>query len=58
MNNLKIVLVGDAEVGKTWLVSRAKELYATLHDYYSLMKEPFDYDWFTLRPFLKHALAT
>ena len=27
MNALKIVLVGDAEVGKTWLVSRAKELY-------------------------------
>ena len=44
MNALKIVLVGDAEVGKTWLVSRAKELYATLHDHYSLMKEPFDYD--------------
>ena len=44
MNALKIVLVGDAEVGKTWLVSRAKKLYATLHDYYSLMKEPFDYD--------------
>ena len=44
MNALKIVLVGDAEVGKTWFVSQAKELYATLHDYYSLMKEPFDYD--------------
>ena len=29
---------------ENWLVSRAKELYATLHDYYSLMKEPFDYD--------------
>ena len=39
---LKIVLVGDAEVGKTWLVCRARELYATLHDGCSLSTVPFD----------------
>ena len=42
MNALKIVLVGDAKVGKTWLLSRAHELYATLCDGYSLLKKPFD----------------
>jgi len=42
-NALKIVVVGDAEVGKTWLISRARELYATLCDGYSLFKKPFDY---------------
>lgn len=41
-NALKIVIVGDARVGKTWLLSRAQELYATLCDGYSLLRRPFD----------------
>ncbi|XP_078383288.1 rho-related protein racA-like isoform X2 [Oculina patagonica] len=41
-NALKIVLVGDPEVGKTWLLSRSHELYATFSDDgYSLFKKPF-----------------
>lgn len=41
-DRLKIVLVGDAEVGKTWLLSRAQELFATFcDDGYSLFKKPF-----------------
>lgn len=44
MNALKIVIVGDSEVGKTWLMSRAQELYATLQDYFSLLRKPFDHE--------------
>ena len=41
-NALKIVLVGDPEVGKTWLLSRAHELYATFSDDgFSLFKRAF-----------------
>lgn len=42
MNALKLVLVGDAKVGKTWLLLRGQELYATLYDGYSLLTKPFD----------------
>ena len=42
-NALKIVLVGDARVGKTWLLARAHELYATLRDDgCSFSHKPFD----------------
>lgn len=42
-NALKIVLVGDSGVGKTWLLSRVQELYATISDDgYSLFKKPFE----------------
>lgn len=42
-NALKIVLVGDTRVGKTWLLARAHELYATLRDDgCSFSHKPFD----------------
>lgn len=41
-NALKIVLVGDSEVGKSWLLSLSHELYATLTgDGCSFFKKPF-----------------
>lgn len=42
VNALKLVLVGDAKVGKTWLRLRGQELYATLYDGYSLLTKRFD----------------
>lgn len=38
---LKIVLVGDSKVGKTSLLSRSHELYATFSDGCSFLKKPY-----------------
>lgn len=38
---LKIVLIGDSKVGKTSLLSRSHELYATFSDGCSFLKKPF-----------------